>query len=281
MPTGVLFGFWEQLYSICSSLQFTSNKIALFADSRKSFRLKSFPGYKQKRKDNRTPEEWQQIDIMHEQMNILQYEWLPAMGLTVYRQTGLESDDLIASAAEQLTSIKSRGTMITSDGDLCQCITETVQWYDPQRDILYTPTSFLKKKGIKPELWGMVKAIGGCTTDNVPGVKGVGEKGAIDYLLHKLEPRHKKYQNIVESFESGEMDEWKELVLLPHHKTRPFELIEPDYNAKVFFKFCEKYGIDSYLDEEGREKWELFFEGRFKGIPVRRRRDGKRQRQLI
>jgi len=270
-PTGVLYGVFEQIYSICNNPRFLSNKIVVLADSRHSYRLRAFKKYKYKRREDRTEEEWEEIHIMRDQVKLLTDKILPSMGIQVHGQKGLESDDHLAWASQVLTERKEEGVMITSDGDIFQSITDFVSWYDPQRDLLHNPTSFIAKKHIKPSQWGLVKAIGGCTTDSVPGLTGVGEKGAIDYINGEMPEHYKKYQTIQDSFTSGELDKWKELVVLPHKKTRPFELKLPKYNPDAFFEFCEEYDIDSYLSPKGMNKWKRFFKGRF-NEPRKRRR---------
>jgi 5'-3' exonuclease len=192
--------------------------------------------------------------------------------MPVYGQAGLESDDLLAIAAIQLAQQKQRGVMITSDGDLYQCINECVSWYDPMKDSLLNPQSFEKLKGVPPWEWGNVKAIGGCSTDNVAGLEGVGEKGAIQFLRNEMPSHYKKYSTIVKSWDSLEIEKWDALVMLPHKKTKPIRLREPDYKPEVFFDFCKEYDIDSYLEGRGRRRWEDFFEGRFNGAPRSRRR---------
>ena len=270
MPTGVLYGFFEQLYSICSQPRFASNKVLIFADSRKSYRAQTFPEYKAKRASNRTDEEWQQIFAMQRQIKLLRRKILPAIGIPIFWQKGLEADDSMAWAAKELTRRGEEGVMVTGDGDLYQCITQKIAWYDPGRDLLYSPHSFQKKFHIKPDQWGLVKAIGGCSTDNVPGIRGVSEKGAIDYLLGRLPSHHKKHQTIALAMAFGEVKKWQELVVLPHQKTRPLDLHPPDYQPEAFFDFCKVNDIDSYLTDKGRRRWEGFFRGVFPGAPRRR-----------
>jgi len=267
IPTGVLYGFFEQLYSICKCPVVSSNKILIFTDSRRSWRNRAYPEYKKKRREQRTEEEQQQLEIMYKQIDILKNKALPRMGVPVYRQIGLESDDLIAIAAKQLTKMKEEAIIITSDGDLYQCITPFVQWYDPQRNLLITEESFQDLKGIAPGLWGMVKAIAGCATDNVPGLKGIGEKGAIKYLRTELPVHLKQFKTISEGTE--EIKKWAELVVLPHKKTKPIFIEEPEYNSKIFFSFCKHYDILSYLKDSRKLKWINFFKGEFKGTPRR------------
>lgn len=279
MPTGVLYGFFEQLMSICSHPNFCSNKVLIFADSKKSHRAKTFPAYKKKRAENRTEEEWEQINVMRKQAKILRKEVLPAIGFPVYGQVGLESDDLIAWAASELTDRKEYGVIITSDGDLYQCITPYINWYDPQREILHNVKTLRQKKKCRPDQWGLVKAIGGCATDCVPGIAGIGEKGAIDYLNDKLPIHYKKYKLVKAAIKNKELQKWEDLVILPHHKTKPIRIREPEYNPDAFFEFCKKYDIDSYLEGSDKQRWEWFFEGKFKGKT--RRRERKTRRGLL
>ena len=255
-PTGVLFGFFTQIRSICDDPRVGSNRLAIFFDSRKSYRHKTFPEYKKgRRKEERTPEEWEQIMLMRDQLRLLRSEILPAIGIPVYRQTGLESDDLIAYAA----SIADRAVMVTADGDLYQCIRERIHWWNPAGKY-HTPATFREAKGIEPEQWGEVKAIAGCIGDEVPGVPGVGEKSAVMYLTDQLPSHYKRYHAITSPEGIQIRRRNRGLVVLPHAKTRPFDLREPEFNVDAFFHYCETYGLLSFLQQ--RRNWESFFRGR-------------------
>jgi len=273
MSTGILFDFFEQLYTICTHPKIQSNKILIFIDSKRSWRKKKLPTYKGQRSANRTEEEWEQINIMHDQINILRKELFPQLGIHVYGQTGLESDDLMAWAAKELTKRKENGVIITSDGDLCQCITPYVHWYDPMKRLYLDPKSFEKRKGVTPVQYAMVKALGGCSTDNVPGIKGVSEQSAIDYLFGRIPTHYKKYESIKTAESNGDIEKWKELVILPHYKTKPFNIQKPQYNIKVFFEFCEKYEILSYLTDAGKKRWSKFFKNNIEKNKTRRRKN--------
>lgn len=257
--TGVLFGFWGQLLSICRDPLIKSNRVLLFFDSRKNYRRRHFPDYKAKRHEDASPEERQQLIGMYEQLNLLRIEILPAVGFPVYRQTGCESDDLMAQAALQLDYNDERGIIVTADGDLWQCITRNIHWYDPARQRYYDYDRFRDAKGIDPGHWGMVKAIGGCSGDSVPGVKGVGEKSAIKYLKHELPTHHKRFKNIESAEGQWTIDRNKPLVVLPHTKTKPLDIRPPEYNADAFFHYAERYGFLTYLNPPKRGEWEDFF----------------------
>jgi 5'-3' exonuclease len=162
-------------------------------------------------------------------------------------------------AASQFKGSERQAILVTADGDLYQCITPAVHWYDPARDAYYDPDRFLLKKGIEAERWGEVKTLAGCNGDSVPGVPGVGEVSAVKYLLGIL-PAHYKKSISIQSIEGRNIfDRNKELVKLPHPKTKSFNLTEPDYNVDAFFHFCERYGIMSYLREPKRSEWVSFF----------------------
>jgi DNA polymerase I len=258
IQTGVLYGFFEELRSVCFDPRIKSNKVALFLDSRQSYRKRLFPAYKQKRHEDKTPEEMQQVVELHRQMDLLVDEILPTIGLPTYRQTGLESDDLIARVCEE----DGEHVIVTADGDLYQCISVENTWFDPARNLwLSRPTDLLKKKGVYPLQWSMIKALSGCHSDGVPGIPGIGEKTAIKYSNHTLPKTSKKFKAI-ESKEGQEIIKRNfQLVHLPHAKTGPVLLREPSYNPAAFFTFCKKYGMQSYLDGPRHREWLAFFHG--------------------
>ena len=264
--TGVTFGFFESLRTICFDPRIQSNKVALFFDSRQSYRRRLFPDYKRSRMD-RTPEEMAELIIMHEQISRLKNEILPDVGFPLFKQIGLESDDLLASAAKFVAG----GVLVTADNDLFQCITDTVHWFDPQRDLYLTPTTFLELKGVTPFQWKAVKAICGCHGDGVPGIGGVGEKGAIDFLTGKMPQTSKKFLKITSPETAPILARNGELTSLPHPKTGPIHLTPPTYHPERFFKWAKKLGFESML-EKNRNSWERFFEGKMIVGPVPRRR---------
>lgn len=269
LSTGVLFGFFRQLRDVCSDPRITSNRVAVFVDSRKSHRKDAFPTYKEKRAQDRTDEDWARIRIMREQIRLLHKEILPAIGIPVYRQTGLESDDLLAQVSQQLTPFAEtrQAVIVTADGDLYQSINPFVHWFDPQRNNYYDPETFEEKKGILPKMWGEVKCLAGCNTDNVPGIPGVGEKTAIKCLLGTLPLHHKVAKRIGSKKGYKIRLRNRGLVCLPHPKTREVKLVEPEYDMKAFWKVCKRYHFQSFLDERG--SWERFFHGKFDGARVR------------
>ena len=259
VPTGVIFGFFHELRRICLDPRVRSNRVAVFCDTRTSFRAKVYPEYKAQRREERDEEEIQRIRIMRTQVDHLTKEVLPKIGFPVYAQEGLESDDLLAYAARQAEENGDRAVIITSDADLLQCVSKKVIWFDPQRDRWIDRDALVAWKGVGPHRWAKLKCLAGCSSDNVAGVPGVGETTAVKYLLGELPPRYKAFQNIVSSSGRKVIKRNKELVVLPHKATTPFKLTEPTLRPETFFRYCERYALLSMLRE--KPAWTAFLSG--------------------
>lgn len=274
-PTSVIFGYLEQIRHTCQDPRINSNNIGLFFDSKKSFRKRILPTYKENRtKEKLSPEEWDLKMKMKEQLERLRSEILPDIGFRCYRQMGLESDDLMAQAAHQL---EGEGTVIvTSDGDLYQCITARVHWFDPSRDLYLDYMHFWARKGIGPDEWADVKCLAGCVGDCVPGIEGVAEKTAIKYLTKTLPSHTKKFQAIVSEAGRNTVARNRTLVVLPHPKTRTLDLTPPVYNMDAFFRWSERLGFDSFLQGGRRYLWESFLQGKMEPH-IAPRRPGERR----
>lgn len=255
LDTAIIYGFFEQLRTVCFDPRIQTNDAHLFIDSRQSYRRRQFPAYKEKRRDSLTPEQIHQRERMHVQMDRLIDDALPRIGFPLYMQTGLESDDLIAKVCQ---TEQGKMVIVTADGDLYQCIRDGVAWFDPGRNLWLDWRGFLDKEGVTPDQWATVKALAGCQSDNVPGIPGVGKKSAIDFLRHKL-TQGSRYDKI--DCGAAIFNRNIELVRLPHYKTRPVPLRKPEYNVGAFISFCTRYGIQSYLEGSRRRQWEMFFAG--------------------
>lgn len=276
LETGITFAFFEQLRITIRDGRVWTNKIALCFDSKISYREMAYPPYKKKRKENKTDDEIKQREIMDRQIGLLAKKYLPKIGFRMFRQAGLEADDIMAKIALKFRGRDNlRAIILTADGDLCQCITNNVHWYDTCRDNYLTPLTFQDKKGCKPNAYAMVKAIAGCATDNVEGVKGVGEKTAIEFIDGNLPISFKRYLAIISETGNAIMKRNIPLVKLPHAKTKPIKLRKPIYNPDAFFEMCEELGMYSYLEGKRKKEWENIFAGTFKPQATQRRRRRK------
>lgn len=278
-PTNVIFGFMEEMRHIATHPKVQSNRIALCFDSSESLRREQFPEYKLKRHDTRTPDEIRDIASMKRQVRRLRVEILPSIGLPIYRQSGLESDDLMAQGAKQLDmagpAFDIRGVMVTADGDLYQSITPRVAWFDPARDLWLGYHELVLKKGLEPHQWAQMKVLSGCYGDNVPGIKGIGEKTATDYILNMLKITSKKYAAIVSPAAEPIKLRNHRLVVLPHEKTRPIDFRIPEWQPKEFYRWCKRLGMKSYLSGSRRRAWDAFFAGDFDGPKQQTRKRGE------
>lgn len=110
---------------------------------------------------------------------------------------GYEADDVLATLAKKLQG-EYKVFIVTSDKDFCQIVNDRVTLYDPFSDRYLTPQSIEKKYGIKPEQFRDYLAIVGDSADNIPGIKGIGPKGASSLLkdYHSLAGIYSNIDNV-------------------------------------------------------------------------------------
>lgn len=267
--TEIIFGFLEQLRATCLNPKVRSNHTAIFFDSRHSLRRQIFPAYKAKRRD-KSPEELVESKLMADQVKRLRKEILPSIGFPCYQQAGLESDDLMAEVA---LNWPGRGVVITADEDLLQCISETVHWYDPSRDKYLDLGLMIQKKRVNPGDWVAVKCMAGCHTDGIPGIPGIGEKSATDFLWRLLKGKKLDAINSHEGLAIAKRNH--DLIRLPHQLTKPIVVADPKYDPDALFRWGEKLGFQSYFEPRRRQAWEAFFRGEMASadrMPVRKRK---------
>lgn len=128
-------------------------------------------------------------------------QMLDLMGVARKEITGVEADDIIASMAEKLSKENHDVFIVSSDRDLFQMVSENVSMIVPQNvpkpDLIVNKNNFLEVFGCEPCQVPDLKAIMGDSSDNLEGVKGIGEKGAL-----KLISEHKTLENIYQNIES-------------------------------------------------------------------------------
>ena len=248
---GILFGFLRQLLSLAK--KFGENKFVFAWDSRTSVRNQFFPGYKGRRKKDKTPEEKELDDLAYVQFNALQHELLPEIGIVNnFWQEGYEADDIIASIVH--CNKKEKIVIISTDEDLYQLLSENVTMYSIRKKQEYTHHNLWKDYHIPPQDWVDVKSIAGCGSDDVPGVVGVGEKTACKYLNRQLSVVHKTYRSIKESTELIERN--LKLVTLPYPGTNKI-VIKGDnaLSLKGFLNVCTRYGFESFMYKDNLTQW--------------------------
>ena len=186
-PTNALFGFTNMIHKIIN--EETPEYIIVAFDKGKTFRHEEYEGYKDGRVE--TPDELKKQFPKAKEL-------LTAMGIKYYEIDGYEADDIIGTFAKFCDDDKDFiGTIVSSDKDLLQLISSDVDIkLLKQKDyIRYNEKTFEKDYGIKPINVIDLKALMGDPSDNIPGVKGVGEKTALK-LLHEYKTLDGIYENI-------------------------------------------------------------------------------------
>lgn len=199
VETGVAFGLINKIESLID-LYVASHVAIAFDGKGKGIRVGMNPQYKSSRRTKEyTEEEREAKRLFDEQVERLRIELLPEMGFNnVFSVQGYEADDIIASVAEDL-HIRDFGVIASGDNDLWQCLRENVIWHNPRSGKTVTAESFRKEWGIMPDMWASVKALAGCKSDDVIGIRGIGEKTAAKWYSGALKPSTKKYNDIVEN----------------------------------------------------------------------------------
>lgn len=130
------------------------------------------------------------------------------LGIPSIDQLGFEADDLIGTMAEYAQKHSMQAIIVSGDKDFAQLVNGQVILYDTMKDIRYDRQAIFEKWGIWPEQFIDYLAIVGDTSDNVPGVKGIGEKGAL-----KLLQQFGSLENIYENIEQVEGKSIKEKLI--------------------------------------------------------------------
>src|SRR5689334_15366103 len=106
-----------------------------------------------------------------------------AFDLPCLEQSGFEADDLIATYVRQACERGASATIVSSDKDLMQLVTDCVHMYDTMKDRRIGIPEVIEKFGVPPEKVVEVQALAGDSTDNVPGVPGIGVKTAAQLIV--------------------------------------------------------------------------------------------------
>jgi DNA polymerase-1 len=177
-PTGGVFGFATMALEVIKRLR--PDYVAVAWDKPKTNirkRLAMYPEYKAGRKPA-PPDFYEQVPILH--------ELLQAFGWPLYELDDYEADDIMGTLAVQASAQNIETLLVTSDMDMLQLVNDTVHVYALKTGLsnieLYSPTSFEAKYGIKVDQFLDLKSLKGDSSDNIPGVPGIGEKGALDLL---------------------------------------------------------------------------------------------------
>lgn len=224
-PTNALYGFVNMMQKIIDEEK--PKYIMVAFDIGKNFRKEKYETYKAGRSE--TPEE------LKLQMPVAR-KILEAMGIKYYELEPFEADDIIGTFAEACNNNKEYdATVISSDKDLLQLITDEVEvkLLKTKDYIRYNPESFKEDWGFTPIHMIDYKALAGDSSDNIAGVKGIGDKTAINLL--------KTYEDLDDIY--NHIDDIKGAV-----KTKLINDKKSAYTSKEMATIYKKVPIDINFD---------------------------------
>lgn len=251
-PTGVAFGV---LRDIETQMELHGPAKCLFAFDYGGAGLRGqlSPTYKISRQKELNEEEAEEQKLFLDQCRLIHSDILPSMGFNnLYRVRGLEGDDILARLALDLP-MSDEGVIITGDHDMWQCLRENVIWHSPAGRTV-TFASFKAEWDIFPFEWATAKSIAGCSTDDVEGVPGVGEKTAVKWMKGLLKPESKKSIAIYDNLDL--MKRNLPLVTLPFEGTPSFKIVEDDFSEDKKREVYMRLGIR--VDRRAKKAYQGF-----------------------
>ncbi len=239
-PTGLLTGFINFIHQLQSNHQ--TDYIVFALDSKESFRKEIYPEYKANR-----PEPPKDL-LMQLEVAI---EWIDKMGFKTFSVLGYEADDVIATISEFAKKQNIEAKIVSSDKDLYQLIEDSrVYMYDWVKKVDIKEEECFKKFGVMPENFVDFQALIGDSSDNIPGVKGIGQKTA-----SKLINEYKTLENIYANIENigtprirKLLLEGKELAFISRELVRLRRDILPTCDISEF-RFEDKNYLSLLIDE--------------------------------
>jgi DNA polymerase-1 len=183
-PVQAVYGFAK---SLLKALKEDGDSVIVVFDAKApSFRHEAYEGYKAGRAP--TPEDFpRQLALIKELVDLL--------GLVRLEVPGYEADDVLASLAKKAEKEGYEVRILTADKDLYQLLSDRIHVLHPE-GYLITPAWLWEKYGLRPDQWADYRALTGDESDNLPGVKGIGEKtarklleewGSLERLLKNLD----------------------------------------------------------------------------------------------
>ena len=207
LPTGAVNGFCIMLHKLLEDSRSDAGKnkpthfVVIFDSARKNFRNEIYKDYKANRTE--TPEDLApQFEYIRKSVE--------AFNVTSTEMLNYEADDLIATYTDKIIKKGAKVTIVSGDKDLMQLVKPGVRLYDPMKSRVLGNKEVKEKFGVEPSKVVDVQALAGDSSDNVPGVPGIGIKTAaelinkyksLETLLEKAHeiPQNKRRETILEN----------------------------------------------------------------------------------
>ena len=258
LPTGAVSGFCSMLFKLLEesrsddSNQKPTHFAVIFDSARKNFRNDIYSEYKANRTE--APEDLApQFEYIRKSVKAFN---LPSIELLNY-----EADDLIATYAKIIVKSGARVTVISSDKDLMQLVSENVRMYDPMKNKVIGEKEVLEKFGVKPKQVIDVQSLAGDSSDNIPGVPGIGIKTAselinkyknLDNLLKNANeiPQNKRRETLIKNKDKAILS--RKLVTLKDDvpiKDDPTTFIMKEVKKDKLFDFLREMEFNRLLSQ--------------------------------
>ncbi|MGD0023136.1 MAG: DNA polymerase I, partial [Xanthobacteraceae bacterium] len=243
LQLNAVFGFCNMLWKLLRDMKpedKPTHLAVVFDISERTFRTEMYPDYKAHRPDP--------PDDLRPQFALIR-EAVHAFDLPCLEQAGFEADDLIATYVRQACEAGATATIVSSDKDLMQLVNDGVVMFDTMKDKKIGPAEVMEKFGVPPNKVIEVQSLIGDSTDNVPGVPGIGVKtaaqligeyGDLETLLKRANEikQEKRRQSLIENAEQARLS--KKLVTLDDHvkldvPIGDLAVHEPDHKRLIAF----------------------------------------------
>jgi len=243
LQVNAVLGFCNMLWKLMRDMkpeEQPTHLAVVFDKSEKTFRSELYPNYKA----NRT----EPPDDLRPQFPLIR-DAVRAFDLPCLEQLGFEADDLIATYVREACEAGATATIVASDKDLMQLVNDCVIMYDTMKDRRIGIPEVIEKFGVPPQKMIEVQALIGDSTDNVPGVPGIGVKtaaqligeyGDLETLLARAGEikQEKRRQSLIEHAERARLS--KQLVTLDANVKLEVPLADlavhhPDYKRLIAF----------------------------------------------
>jgi DNA polymerase-1 len=258
LPTGAVSGFCSMLFKLLEdsrsddSIQKPTHFAVIFDSAKKTFRNDIYSEYKANRTE--TPEDLiPQFEYIRKAVKAFS---LPSIELINY-----EADDLLATYAKKIVDAGARVTVISSDKDLMQLVSEKIRLYDPMKNKVLGEKEVFEKFGVKPNQVIDVQSLAGDSSDNIPGVPGIGVKTAaelinryktLDILLKNIKEitQNKRRETLLENKDKAILS--KKLVTLKDDvpvTEEPESFIMKNVDKEKLFNFLREMEFNRLLSQ--------------------------------
>ena len=258
LPTGAVSGFCSMLFKLLEDARSDDSKnkpthfAVIFDSARKNFRNEIYSEYKANRAeapDDLAP----QFEYIRKSVEAFN---LPSIELLNY-----EADDLIATYAKKIIESGAKVTVISSDKDLMQLVSTKIRLFDPMKSKVIGEKEVFEKFGVKPNQVIDVQSLAGDSSDNIPGVPGIGVKTAaelinkyknLDTLLKKASEikQNKRRETLIANKDKALLS--KQLVTLKDDvpiKNNPNEFLIKKINKDKLYNFLREMEFNRLLSQ--------------------------------